>query len=249
MRVKSLGFAEVKGTAILPRERIRVGPSGVAGDRRFAAVEAGGGAVLRTVRNPALLAVRARCDGSALELGFPDSSRVTQLLEVGRRWDADYWGRRLEVEELPGPASRALAGYLGQDCVLAGLVRPGGFVFGAPVSLWFASSLAELERRMGGPVDPRRFRLTVGVDDLTEPVDEETLVGSRLRIGEVDVLVEEWIGRCPVANLHPEHPGGEADVLAVLADYRTREGKVCWGVAGRALNEGVVTVGDGVALI
>lgn len=54
MRVKSLGFAEVKGTAILPRERIRVGPSGVAGDRRFAAVEAGGGAVLRTVRNPAL---------------------------------------------------------------------------------------------------------------------------------------------------------------------------------------------------
>ena len=129
-----------------------------------------------------------------------------------------------------GPASRALAGYLGQDCMLAGLVRPGGFVFGAPVSLWFASSLAELERRMGGPVDPRRFRLTVGVDDLTEPVDEETLVGSRLRIGEVDVLVEEWIGRCPVVNLHPEHPGGEADVLAVLADYRTREGKVCWGV-------------------
>lgn len=59
MRVKSLGFAEVKGTAILPRERIRVGPSGVAGDRRFAAVEAGGGAVLRTVRNPALLAVCA----------------------------------------------------------------------------------------------------------------------------------------------------------------------------------------------
>ena len=54
MRVKSLGFAEVKGTAILPRERIRVGPGGVAGDRRFAAVEAGGGAVLRTVRNPAL---------------------------------------------------------------------------------------------------------------------------------------------------------------------------------------------------
>lgn len=53
-RVKSLGFAEIKGTAILPRERIRVGPGGVAGDRRFAAVEAGGGAVLRTVRDPAL---------------------------------------------------------------------------------------------------------------------------------------------------------------------------------------------------
>ena len=183
MQVMSLGFAEVKGTAILPRERIRVGPDGVAGDRRFAAVEAGGGAVLRTVRNPALLAVRARCEGAALELGFPDSSRVTQPFEVGRRWDADYWGRQVEVEELPGPASRALAGYLGKDCVLAGLVRPGGFVFGAPVSLWFASSLAELERRMGGPVDPRRFRLTVGVDDLDGPVDEEALVGSRLRIG------------------------------------------------------------------
>lgn len=54
MRVKSLGFAEIKGTAILLRERIRVGPGGVAEDRRFAAVEAGGGAVLRTVRNPAL---------------------------------------------------------------------------------------------------------------------------------------------------------------------------------------------------
>ena len=54
MRVKSLGFAEIKGTAILPRERIRVGPGGVAEDRRFAAVEADGGAVLRTVRNPAL---------------------------------------------------------------------------------------------------------------------------------------------------------------------------------------------------
>ncbi|WP_423861243.1 hypothetical protein, partial [Arachnia propionica] len=48
MRVKSLGFAEIKGTAILPRERIRVGPGGVAEDRRFAAVEADGGAVLRT---------------------------------------------------------------------------------------------------------------------------------------------------------------------------------------------------------
>ena len=140
-------------------------------------------------------------------------------------------------------------GGAGQDCVLARLARPGGFVFGAPVSLWFASSLAKLERRVGCPVDPRRFRLTVGMNDLAEPVDEETLVGSRLRIGEVEVLVEEWIGRCPVVNLHPEHPGGGTDVLAVLADYRTRKGKVCWGVAGRALNEGVVAVGDGVALI
>ena len=42
--------------------------------------------------------------------------------------------------------------------------------------------------------------------------------------------------------------GGEADVLATLAGYRTRGGKIRWGW-GRTLNEGIVAVGDRVAFI
>ena len=246
MQVCGLSFCDVKGTRHVARDSVELSAGGVAGDRRFAVVDADSRAVLKTVRHPELTLLRASCVDGTLAFHFPDGTVASQSVAEAaeaEKWTVDYWGRQLPARPIHGIVSEALADYLGRKVTLVESGQPTGFVYGAPVSLWFTRALTELGDRLGAPVDPRRFRLTIGIDDGEQPVDEARLVGRVLRIGSAEVEVTEQIGRCPIVDWDPESSDADQRVLATLAEYRRQGQKITFGVAGRVLRGSVVRRG------
>lgn len=74
---------------------------------------------------------------------------------------------------------------------------------------------------------------------------EDTLVGSRLRIGDVDLEVDKRNRRCVMINLEPADAVSSPRVLQRVG----RGYKGYAGVYAKPLNEGLVREGDPVFLL
>ena len=88
-----------------------------------------------------------------------------------------------------------------------------------------------------GSWDPRRFRANV----LLDGEDEDSLVGSRITLGEATLDVDMRIKRC-VMTTRAQAGGVERD-LGVLRTI-ARERDACLAVGALVINPGTVHVGD-----
>jgi uncharacterized protein YcbX len=99
-----------------------------------------------------------------------------------------------QVGSVAGPWAAAASSHLDRDVVLARVHRPGGVVYGAPVSIVTSASLQDLSARLGRPVD-----------------------GAELEIGQARVRVHGPVTRCAVIDLDPVTGARNARVLQSLA--------------------------------
>lgn len=113
------------------------------------------------------------------------------------------------------------------------------------VSIINRASVADLERVVGGAVDPGRFRGNILLDGAA-PWAEFSWVGRRLRIGAAELTVEERIGRCAATNVDPAT--GQRD-LTVPRDLRRGFGHEDCGVYARVTLGGPVATGDSVTVL
>lgn len=260
-RVQRLGLTPLKGSAHVHPERVQLDRHGPVGDRGWCLLERdahGAWVVARTVRTPAVLRVRATAppDGG-LDLALPDvrlhvpepASPLPAPALV-----ADYWGRPAPVAPVPGPWDDALTDLVGRPVVLARVLRPGAVVYADPLVLLTTSSLHELSRRTGSPLDDERFRsLVLVATGAAPPFVEDAWHGRVLRVGAARVAVGAGVARCAVVQRTPG-TGGRApdDLLGALAADRAVEGPVgrelVLGVGARVLDPGPVAVGDEVVL-
>jgi uncharacterized protein YcbX len=101
-----------------------------------------------------------------------------------------------------------------------------------------------------GPVDGRRFRMTIGIEGV-EPHGEDGWIGSQVCVGGATVAVREHVGRCAVTTLDPDRGVRDLDTLGTIAAYRgdvqTRE-PLPFGVWCEVVEPGRVAVGDPVEL-
>jgi len=100
--------------------------------------------------------------------------------------------------------------------------RGGGPYFDAqPVSLIFDRWIAELERVLGMPLDPRRYRPNLFAHAL-EPAfpGESELVGAVLQIGGVRLRVVSPIDRCVTTTYDVETGESAPAVLRAVAEHR-----------------------------
>lgn len=105
------------------------------------------------------------------------------------------------------------------------------------------ASLRELERAVGSPLDPLRFRPNAVIDGL--PAWEEfKLIGQRIAIGDVIAEVTKRTERCPATNVDPQT--GKRD-LAIPAVLQRTWGHTDFGVYARIAKGGTANVGDRVA--
>lgn len=105
------------------------------------------------------------------------------------------------------------------------------------------ASLRDLERRIGRPLDPRRFRANVHIDGLP-PWAENDWIGKRLRMGGVEVEGIERTGRCDATSVDPATAQRDIAVPKLLL----RElGHSDFGVYVRVAGAGTIAVGDPVA--
>lgn len=254
MRVVWLSMTPVKSMRLQTVEALELGPTGVRGDRRFYVVD-DEGALVNAKRLPALLTVRPEVDDGRLILRFPDGTTVEgEVRDSEETIETSFYGRPVAGRIVEGPWAAALTELAGKPVRVARTEHEGdGYDRGrsAGASLVSTASLDALRAASGaeGPVDGRRFRMTVGIDGVQAHA-EDGWIGSRVRLGDAVVLVRQSVGRCSVTTRDPDTGVRDLDTLGAIAEYRahvpTTE-PLPFGVWCEVVEPGRVAVGDSVA--
>jgi uncharacterized protein YcbX len=250
-RVARISVSPVKGFRLAHPEEVRLGPDGVAENRRFLLVDANGQR-LRGSLTPWPVQIRADYDAETerLRMHLPDGTIVEG--DAVAHGDAihstsgtiDVTGRVVE-----GPWDEHLTRLAGEPVRLARADRVGAGM-NAPVTLVSDGSLARLAREAGrDAVDPRRFRMLLQLDGC-DTHEEDTWDGHAFAVGSAVVRVGGPVDRCAVTTRDPETGERDLDTLRLLKDYRGQresDGAVLFGVYASVEQPGVVRVGDAFA--
>ena len=243
-------MAPVKSMRLVSVDAVELDTTGIRGDRRFYLVDDEGG-LINAKRVPTLLAVEAAAENGRLSLRLPDDTTVEADVQLAERIETIFYGRPVVGRIVEGPWGEALSALTGKSIRLAQTEREGdgvdrGRVAGA--TLVSTASLDALGIAAGatGPVDGRRFRMTIGVGGV-EAHAEDGWIGERLRVGGAVVAVRAHVGRCAVTTRDPDTGIRDLDTLEVIAEYRadvvTRE-PLPFGVWCEVVEPGPVAVGD-----
>lgn len=102
------------------------------------------------------------------------------------------------------------------------------------------ATLRELERVIGRPVDPLRFRPNIIVDGAT-PWAEFDWIGNEISAGPVRFKVAERTDRCAATNVDPRTAARDMDIPAALKrEWRHSD----FGVYAEILSSGELSIGD-----
>ena len=188
-------------------------------------------------RGAAVATVRTRYDESSGSLSAiaPEREPFREDLqnETGRAAFA-AWLTPILADEMAGPL-RMIDGRGHRF-----LDDPAGHV-----SVLNLASARDLERRIGAPVDPLRFRANIHVEGW-EPWAENASAGRRLRLGTAEARVLRPITRCAATEVDPETALRD---LPIPADLHRLYGHVWCGVYVQVAEGGSVAVGQPVSVI
>src|SRR6266540_2757188 len=257
MKVAWLHVAPVKGLRIEARERIDLGPSGVEDDRLFCVVNETG-RLLNGKRLAPLSTIVARYDVKTghLELRMPSGSSVNGTVTVAEPITVTVYGHAASARLVEGPWAEALSRELGRPVRLVRFDGPGQghdrADDSAGATLLSTGSLERLQQEAGSaePVDPRRFRMLIGVSGAGAH-EEDEWIGRRVRVGDAVVVPAGNVGRCVVTTRDPETAEPTLDTLELLARYRRDIGtteELAFGVWAHIERSGRVAIGDDVTV-
>ena len=244
--------APVKGMALANRGEIRLEQFGVREDRRFHLIGEEG-RLLNGKQLAPLVQITADWDEEAntLSLTFPGGAVVSGEVELGDPVSTTFYGKReVEGRFVVGPWSEELTEFVGKPLRLVKTNEPSTATDrGSGIVTVLSTGSLEAIREAAGtdyPVDPRRFRMLLGVEGIG-PHEEDSWLGRRIKIGEVELDLRGNVGRCLVTSRHPESGARNLPTLDALAAYRsgieTTEA-LPFGVWGTVAKPGVVRLGD-----
>lgn len=251
-----LHVAPIKALQLQERTRVTLGPKGIENDRRFCIVDEEG-RMLNAKRVAAFVRVRPEFDEAMqhLTLHTPTGS-VRGRVDLGDAVAVSIYRRLVPAREVRGPFSAALSELGGRALRLVRFDEPGEGVDRAGdsghVSLLSRAALDALAQAAStdGPVDPRRFRMNIGIAGIAAHEEDEWM-GQRVRIGEAVVVPGGNIGRCAVTTLDPVSGVSDLDTLAALARYRSAQEtteRLAFGVWARVERPGTISLGDKISV-
>jgi MOSC domain-containing protein len=248
--VARFNITPVKSTALHHPDRIRLDERGASGDRRFFFVDATGRRFSGATKAP-ILPIRATYDeaADALELRLPNGVVVTGSARPdGEALEVNFYGRPVPAHVVEGDFGEALTAYAGHEVRLVRPDRPGDAIDVRPVTLVSLESVAELARRgeHEGRLDPGRFRMTIEIEGLSAPHEEDSWSGRRVRVGGAVIRIDEPVPRCVVTTLDPDTGLRDFPTLRVIRDYRgtNAEQQLEFGVYAEVVEPGEASVGD-----
>jgi uncharacterized protein YcbX len=250
--VDSFNTTPVKSTALHHPDTVRLEPAGVVGDRVFLFLNGERRRFTGSAKAP-LLTVGSVYDAGSdrLSFVFPNGSTVEgDASPVGDPFEVALYDRAVKVRLVDDGFADAATRWAGFELLLARVEPPehaGGI---DPVTVVSLASVADLGQRGGRsePPDPRRFRMTIELDDC-EPYEEDTWSGRLLGIGDAVIHMGEQVPRCVLTTLDPRTGQKDFPTLDVLATYRRRGKELPFGVYADVEQPGTVRVGDHVALL
>lgn len=233
----------------------RVTLDGVDGDRAFFFVDPKSTLISVTRVGP-LAGIIPTYDSDArrLELAFPDGAVISEAVELGEPEPTAFYDETVHARPVLGPFSKVVSEHCGVELRL--MARPDDRPAvdrgreGA-VSLLGSGSMERLEQAAAeagseDPIDIRRFRMTFNLDGV-EPHAEDTWAGHEVRIGEVEVRVEDLVGRCAATTRDPDRGEVNLKTLHFIGSYRREiksEEPLPFGVYASVTKPGAVRVGD-----
>jgi MOSC domain-containing protein len=257
VKVAWLHVAPVKGLVIEERDHVTLGVNGVEDDRRFCLVDETG-RMLNGKRFAPVATFTAHFEPATdrLELRMGDDARVSGTVTVGEPTVVTIYGHQAPGHLVEGPWTAALSDRLGRSVRLVRLDGPGHghdrAESGAGATLLSLASLERMAEVAGVPkVDPRRFRMLIGIDGAAAH-EEDGWIGKRVRVGECVVVPGGNVGRCVVTTRLPGKTESDLDTLEVLASYRrdlpTSE-PLAFGIWARVERPGRIALGDKITVM
>jgi uncharacterized protein YcbX len=249
-RVAWIAIAPVKSMALVYLERAHLGLAGIAGDRAFAVIDAASQLVNgKRIGTLALIRPEYGTGTNNLTLRFSDGEAVAGTIRLGESLDAWFFGHPRGARLVEGPWSDALSRRARRPLRLIALAGPGeGPDRGPTATLLSTAALASLAHAGGSdePLDPRRFRMTFGIDGVAAHAEDGWL-GRDVRVGEAIVRPAGNVGRCAVTTHDPDTGIASFDTLRILAATRgsldTTE-PLPFGVWADVIEPGDVSLGD-----
>ncbi len=258
MKVAGLWRYPVKSIRGEPLAACEVGARGLAGDRRFAIVDAATGKVA-SAKHPrkwgALLAASARARGDVVEVELPGGGVVRTDDPLAADALSAYLGRDVRISDTPAAGASAERitsevddhpGELGEFALGQGAPAGTFFDFG-PVHLVTTSTLAAL-----GDPDARRFRPNLVIESDEVGFVEDAWIGKTLAIADVRLLVVVATPRCVIPTLAHGALPTDAPLLRTIARAHLvavqGHAQPCVGVYAIVVTAGRIQVGDAVEI-
>lgn len=185
------------------------------------------------VRHERLAALDARYDSGRHVLSIRRNDRnVAQgavATPIGRAMIEEFFRAYLK-NELAAPPR-----FVGSEkgAMLSDQPEPGLSIIGL-------ASIRDIERVVGRPVDPLRFRANVYLEG-TDPWEEFGWIGRDVNVGGARLHVWERIGRCAATNVEPGSGHRDLNIPLSLMDGF---GHADCGVFARVVTAGAIAVGD-----
>jgi uncharacterized protein YcbX len=246
--VTALNTAAIKGTRLVSAARVTLNERGAEGDRRFFLAD--GRQRMRNAKQiGSLQQLVAGLDGDRLSVTFPDGGVICDQIQLGQELECQFYSHRVMGQLVLGPWADAISEFCGTPLRLlaAGSAVDRG-ARGA-VSLVSRASLQRLAHQAGAEaVDARRFRMLIEVDGVAAHAEDGWL-GQRLQVGSAVLRFDGHVGRCLVTSRDPQTGEVTLPTLDLLRAYRSgleSTEPLPFGVYGRVLKPGVVSVGDSV---
>lgn len=243
--IAQINVTPVKGLALGNPTSVELTPSGARDDRRFFLVSADGRLVNGKRIGGDLNLARAEWDATAgvLSVTLPAGEVIRDVVRLGAPTMTDIYERLVPGHEVDGPFGDALSDLAGMPVTLIERAEQAWATDSRPASLVSRSSLDEF----GG--DGRRFRMLLELEGL-EAHAEDRWSGSRLRIGDVTLLVGPPTPRCALPSYNPDDATRDRDMLRdILARRGPIDGEPCLGVFAEVIEPGIVRVSDRVELV
>ncbi|KUI44778.1 molybdenum cofactor biosysynthesis protein [Mycobacterium sp. GA-1199] len=260
-RVAALQRYPVKSMLGEVRDRVRIGPLGVDGDRRYALIDEETGRVA-TAKHPRRWSALLQCASITSEDGgvtvtLPDGRSVpvteaaAPLSELLGRTvhiaDERAAGVVLERSDPLEVLEHGIDAEFDPVLLELGQGAPGGaFVDHSPVHL---ITTATLDAIGVGISEALRYRPNVVIDVGSEPFVENEWVGAEIELGEVTLRVTLPTPRCAVPTLKHGATERLPDAVRYLLEHNRVEvpggGKLpCAGVYAEVVAVGTVSAGD-----
>jgi len=222
-RVAELYRFPVKSMAGEPLTSADVSWNGLAGDRRWAFIQAG-----HERSGFPWLTIRELAGMSHYRPRFTDPDRPNGSLTLVRTPS----GTELDV------ADAALAAELGPGVRV--IKQDRGVFDTMPLSLLSRQTLACLGKRIGTELTALRFRPNIVVDIPGQEYPEEAWIGRVVRIGGLRMRVDQRDNRCVMITIDPVTLDRNPEILRVVAQERDNQ----FGVYGSVVAPGRIAVGD-----
>jgi uncharacterized protein YcbX len=253
--VTRLGVTSVKGFGLQEVDEVELTEWGVPGDRALFMMDEDG-KLFSATRSAAFLPFWSRYDVPAgtLTVGRGTDVLMSEALEPGGPVRGHLFGDRYANGRLVGGVWDGWISELaGQHLRLVLIDDQRGGYDVHPVTLVSEASVTALGHEDdGGPLDVRRFRMTVTVDGVPA-FAEDGWQGATLNLGETVLRVGGPVKRCAAIQKHPDGAETHVNALRLINDRRgtgdSEEGRgLLLGVYAHVLQPGPVRVGDRAAL-